>query len=365
MGYVCLGFLGAYHHPGGASQLARLPSAPRGRMRCEGLLTLLAATGPTWLARPCSRSRPTFLLRRGDEDISPDFAAAAQAQLELLAGALPVGRAVVYSRRENPADGSLEFVPAVVWPAQSTWVVGSGQAASVPVPSLPGGTSAATLLPSYPFTRGDEAVEPEPISGNGLSAPLVYDATVFGVLAVWRPSPAEETQAWSVGERQQLARVARTLAVAAKLDSAVATAGRGPFARRRGRVGRRSGIGSASDSGEAKGAATGGGGGSERTAEAHEAQLELQAQHHEGVLREVQQLLHASVHQLSSPLSAMRTLSKLLLHRLDGSDSLNRELVPAHGRTAARPPHAHARRPRPAAPALAQRDRPAVPPAGA
>ena len=47
------------------------------------------------------------------------------------------------------------------------------------------------------------------------------------------------------------------------------------------------------------------------------------------LLREVRGLLTASVHQLNSPLSAVRTLSKLLLRRLDGSseDTMSRELA--------------------------------------
>jgi len=40
-------------------------------------------------------------------------------------------------------------------------------------------------------------------------------------------------------------------------------------------------------------------------------------------------MLAASVHQLNSPLSAVRTLSKLLLRRLDGDDTTNRELASA------------------------------------
>eukprot|EP00966_Prymnesium_polylepis_P227804 5271483-Prymnesium_polylepis.3 len=48
--------------------------------------------------------------------VSPEFAVAAQAQLEVLAAALPVSRAAVYTRRENPSTGALEFLPACVWP---------------------------------------------------------------------------------------------------------------------------------------------------------------------------------------------------------------------------------------------------------
>ena len=129
--------------------------------------------------------------------ISPDFAIVAQAQLEVLAAALPVSRAAVYMRRENPTTGSLEFVPACVWPqTQGVWVVGAGPQglASVPAPHLPGGASASALLPSYPFIKPKRESQSVPgysfsaavMDDEGLSAPLVYDSVVMGVLAVWR-----------------------------------------------------------------------------------------------------------------------------------------------------------------------------------
>ena len=56
---------------------------------------------------------------------------------------------------------------------------------------------------------------------------------------------------------------------------------------------------------------------------------EMQAREEEELLIEIQRVVHTSVHQLRSPLSAMRTLSKLLLRRLgkEGQDGTNRELV--------------------------------------
>jgi hypothetical protein len=65
-------------------------------------------------------------------------------------------RCVLYFRREDPASGQLDFVPAAVYPErQRVWVVGEGRG-GLPAPGpgeLPGFISAASLLPDYPFVR--------------------------------------------------------------------------------------------------------------------------------------------------------------------------------------------------------------------
>ena len=108
-------------------------------------------------------------------------------------------------------------------------------------------------------------------------------------------------------------RAARTLAVAAKLDSKKAIA-RGGSPRNRG------------------GAATPAAGGDEDplTALMAEAAAQMAAEQQKEILREVQQILHASVHQLNSPLSAMRTLSKFLLRRLEPRHSHPNHSHPHH-----------------------------------
>ncbi|KAL1518590.1 hypothetical protein AB1Y20_002878 [Prymnesium parvum] len=239
--------------------------------------------------------------------VSPEFAAAAQAQLELLGAALPLRRATVYSRRLHPTSGALEFVPACVWPeSHGVWLVGEGQLAQVPPPVLPGGADASSLLPFYPFLYpspplegGGEAPKAALLADNGLSAPLEYRATVFGVVAVW------QEERWTREARELVERVARTLAVAAALDSGWETR-RGRERARRGRRGGRTGR--PCDSLE-------------------ECVEEMDAQHQEAVLQDLQKLLRASVHQISAPLSAVRTLSKLLFRRLQPNDTINRELV--------------------------------------
>ena len=231
---------------------------------------------------------------------SSEFVDVAQAQFSMLGGSgLQVSRAAVYLRREDD-EGVLEFIPVAVWPEQGVWVVGgSGSSdvldqglATIPTPMLPGGATAESLLPRYPFMeRGSSTM-----ADAGLSVPLVYNNIVLGVLAVWRQDGVTSSEAeWGSAQRNMLEQVARTLAIAAVLDQQ--------------QTSKQSGRAAAAE-GEAWGGAAEGGVTSEQA---------------DVVLREVQMLLHMSVHQLRSPLSAVRTLSKLLLRRLDG-DAFSREV---------------------------------------
>ena len=120
----------------------------------------------------------------------------------------------------------------------------------------------------------------------GLSVPLVYNNVVLGVLAVWRQDGVTSEAEWGSAQRNMLEQVARTLAIAAILDQQQSSKQSG-----RGQV-------------VAEGEAWGGGGAAKGGVSSEQADV---------VLREVQMLLHMSVHQLRSPLSAVRTLSKLLL----------------------------------------------------
>ena len=262
-----------------------------------------------------------------------EFANVCQAQFSIALPGLKVSRAAVYMRREDPATGMLEFFPVAVWPeTQDVWVVGDNQPASIPdFAMLPGGTPAETLLPSYPFLQstGGEGGGPTrsylatTLADAGLSMPLVYNGVVLGVLAVWCDASAERAE-WSDGQRHVLEQVARTLAIAAVLEQQAESRGGGAAAGSgRGSASSRGARGSAAAAAAAvDGDGAFGGFGSE-FGDSDEGLASEQA---DVVLREVQRMLHMSVHQLSSPLSAVRTLSKLLLRRLD-DDSLSREVA--------------------------------------
>ena len=244
---------------------------------------------------------------------SSEFVDVAQAQFSMLGGSgLRISRAAVYLRREDD-EGVLEFIPVAVWPQQGVWVVGgTGSSASldqslaeVPRPMLPGGTTAESLLPRYPFIERQgggsaRAYVATTMADAGLSVPLAYNNVVLGVLAVWRQGAPEAE--WGSAQRNMLEQVARTLAIAAVLDRRQGDMRQGD---------RRQGGRAAAAEGEAWGDAAAEGGVASEQADV--------------VLREVQMLLHMSVHQLRSPLSAVRTLSKLLLRRLDG-DAISREV---------------------------------------
>ena len=226
---------------------------------------------------------------------SSEFVDVAQAQFSMLGGSgLQISRAAVYLRREDD-EGVLEFIPVAVWPEQGVWVVGgSGSSdsleqglATIPTRMLPGGATAESLLPRYPFMeRGSSTM-----ADAGLSVPLVYNNVVLGVLAVWRQDGvASEEVGWGSAQRNMLEQVARTLAIAAILDQQ--QSGK--------QGGKQGGRGQAAAEGEA----WGGTGQAEGGVTSEQADV---------VLREVRMLLHMSVHQMRSPLSAVRTLSKLLL----------------------------------------------------
>lgn len=182
--------------------------APGGARTCS--LSSMPATWPGYAAwgggepaptRPkrrigmCTPGLPEELSGRLWEPLTPmtpEFASVAQAQFEALGMRLQASRAAIFFRRENPRTGSLEFVPAAVWPAtQRVWVVGEGVLASVDHRSLPGGTDAGQLMPSYPFLTRAASELPD----SGLSVPLIHGATVLGILAVWRQGQCRHDQA--------------------------------------------------------------------------------------------------------------------------------------------------------------------------
>ena len=261
---------------------------------------LLLADAYSSLLRPSRRSlqqhvgRDALLMTarpppRPLSSASPEFVDVAQAQFSMLGGSgLQISRAAVYLRREDD-EGVLEFIPVAVWPKQGVWVVGgTGSSdsldqglARIPAPMLPGGATAESLLPQYPFiereTEGPtRSYLATTMADAGLSVPLVYNGVVLGVLAVWRQE-APGAEEWSSAQRNTLEQVARTLAIAAMLDQQMS---RWP--------------GHATAGGEAEAAAEGG----------------VASEQSDVLLREVQMMVHMSVHQLRSPLSAVRTLSK-------------------------------------------------------
>lgn len=67
--------------------------------------------------------------RNADDSVrvSPEFTALCQAQFEVVSSLLNATRCALYFRREDPISGTLEFVPAAVYPEkQRVWVVGEG-----------------------------------------------------------------------------------------------------------------------------------------------------------------------------------------------------------------------------------------------
>ena len=213
--------------------------------------------------------------RRDVVTVSPEFTSLCQAQFEVLASVVGASRCHLYFRREDPSTGRLEFVPAVVYPEkQRVWVVGEGPTGlpSSGAMQLAGFIPAASLLPEYPFVKtkreGGPSSSVVEIEDGGLSVPIEYNSIVLGMLAVWRDSDAQ----WTEAERSQVQGIATSLAIAVVLD------------------------------------------------QRNQWQEAVQAE-------SLRKMLSETLHQVKNSLSAMRMFGKLLLRRLPGNDKMNRELA--------------------------------------
>ena len=206
--------------------------------------------------------------------VSPEFTALCQAQFEVLASMLGASRCDLYFRREDPRTGRLEFVPAAVYPEkQRVWVVGEGPTGlpATGAIELAGFIPATSLLPQYPFVKTQREGGPSNVvdlEDGGLSVPLEYGSVVLGMLAVWRDSGKE----WSEAERSQVQAISTSLALAVVLD------------------------------------------------QKHQWQEAVQTE-------SLRKMLAETLHQVKNSLSAVRMFGKLLLRRLPGNDKMNRELA--------------------------------------
>jgi hypothetical protein len=205
---------------------------------------------------------------------SPLFASLAQSQFELLshslvhapsgaagrAGAVPkTSSLVLYLPKENPSTGQLEFVPAVSHPdttldrvfiASESFFSSGGihRPPTVPAPSggvmLPGFFQARDLIPSYPFVSAEpdredggdggersvsvveEIALPNmaPAAGpvTALSVTLFSGLNTLGVLMVWPMNSSAGDKLnewmWTPDDKLQVARAAKSLALALSMD---------------------------------------------------------------------------------------------------------------------------------------------------
>ena len=218
----------------------------------------------------------------------------------------------LYLPQENAQTGALEFVPTALYPCPTTErmfiasEVGSGLPPTMPktLAALPGFTHAQSLLPAYPFASSsgstgsaDAAVGAvEEVfcdissggrgGGSALSVPLYSGSRTVGVILVWPSEPpsssspsADEdvafTATWTKSDKEQIVLAARSVAMALSMD-------------------------------------------------ADRAEMRMR---NEGV----RQALENNLHQIKSPLQAMRTYSKVLQRHialdeeeLEGIDGLGR-----------------------------------------
>ena len=205
--------------------------------------------------------------------LSHEYVELCTSQFELLGTILNASSCVLYLRQEA-ASGALEFSPFAVWPGRPrVWVAHaespgeglgtrSGDGDSIAADTRPtvrdamselsGSLGAPALIPEYPFVSGlghdagmgvEVGVSHE-LADGGLSVPLQYGSIVLGMLAVWRGanhagsltrsatesdsitsitsgvaiSDRDNASVWSPNERDQVAQVASSLALALVID---------------------------------------------------------------------------------------------------------------------------------------------------
>ena len=214
---------------------------------------------------------------------SQEYIALCQSQVSLLMQGIGATEIAVYMTEQFESDASL--TPLVIypesnnfWPNLDKWALKSANNVSISKPLLLEASGApnenpidAVEIPVVPHPLDQD--DPEIISGstNGaqrqqLVLPLMHDNAVLGILMVARLGPS-----WSVKEQAQVEQVAQTLSMACVLDQRSQWLSRSGF--------------------------------------------EKQA-----VLTDEHQRLSKLLHQFRNPLTALRTLGKLMLRRMNSQD---------------------------------------------
>ncbi|MFH7024499.1 MAG: ATP-binding protein [Heteroscytonema crispum UTEX LB 1556] len=209
---------------------------------------------------------------------SSEFVALCQEQIALLTQGLGATLSVVYLTQEllEAPTNEAKLIPVVVYPPEV--VVRQGEEGADATGRKQLSVGGVLALPSlnrrllkaaedFPASLPPSSKEEYLVSGDQIVLPLIHEGVMMGLLVTGR-----EDRAWNEHERNEIQRVAQTLAIACILD------------RQRGWL-----------------------------------QHQL---HQQQILQEKQQdLLDNLLHQFRNPLTAIRTFGKLLLKRLRPGDA--------------------------------------------
>jgi signal transduction histidine kinase len=196
---------------------------------------------------------------------SSEFVALCRSQVALLTQALGASLSIIYLTEELVEDASARLVPIVAHPEFS---VALEKVQRIALQSDEGAGS----------QRTQEIIEPEVIGQSELSLqrqlvlPLIHEEMVLGLLVTER-----DDRAWTVWERGQVERIAQTLALACVMDQRA-----------------------------------------QWLEQNHRQQRQVQTQQHD--------TMDNLLHQLRSPLTALRTFGKLLMKRMQPEDG-NQEIA--------------------------------------
>ncbi len=222
---------------------------------------------------------------------STEFVALCRSQISLLTQAWGASVGAVYLTEDLAPNSQTELIPIAIYPDNIDLGAASGQwslvAAANVAPMLPLKQALPSEVPASPEEPTDRPFMPENTDQTAIALqrqqrlvlPLIHDDLVLGFLVVGRPD-----RPWNAREREQLEEIAHTLAIASVLDQRYQWLEDTTYHQRL----------------------------------QNERRLALQTQQ--------QDILANLLHQLRNPLTALRTLGKLLLKRLVLEDD-NRSLA--------------------------------------
>jgi signal transduction histidine kinase len=186
-----------------------------------------------------------------------------------------VSSATLFFRREHPS-GDLEFVPLATYPHDQRVWISSGASSTTFSPQgsrvLPGGFPAHFILPDYPF-MDSEAQRGSVADDGSMCVPIMFSNVVAGSLVLRRPLSVPVGRAWAEEDVIRVRMVARTIALAARLEGRWAAA-------------------------------------------VHQTAQDAE------LLRSVGELVRSTLHQVRSPVTALITFGRMLMQKLPLGDNV-------------------------------------------
>lgn len=199
---------------------------------------------------------------------SSEFVALCRSQIALLTQALGASLSIVYLTEELVEDAPPRLVPVVAYPDIAV-ALEQGRRLALPENGETGrwGDDGTRETVAFPLVSASSGLSQQLSQQRQLVLPLMHEEMVLGLLVTER-----EDRAWTSWERGQVERIAQTLSLACVMDQRA-----------------------------------------QWLEQTQRQQRQVQAQQHD--------LMDNLLHQLRSPLTALRTFGKLLMKRIQPEDA--------------------------------------------